>query len=504
MPAAAAECGPWLGPGHPRKHADCRPTIYDRAIRVLREHWLFALVFAAAVLVRLGIVLTFWPALYYIGDSFAYTETAFEHTFVGFDPVHPSGYPLLIEILSLPGRSLVTIVVAQHVAGLATGVLVYLLLLRLGLHHAVAAVAAGVVLLNSWQVVLEQHVLAEAFFTLALMGSVYLVLTRRSAGATAASGFLLGFSALLRVIGLAAAPVWLVWVAWKQRLSRALALGTAALVLPVVIYASVHAGAGRGFSLTEWDGWLLYGRVAGFTDCTGARIPPGSERLCQSKDERERLRRFGWTPSNYVFSPGSPAVRVYGYTPGSNAALRRFAVDIIRAHPVTYLRTVGSDASWAFRPNAGFLGMDPGIFLHEQHESMRIVSENPNVRRFFGGYQLRSYGPRDAVVWYNREIRAPRPFLGALLFAALLTLVLASVGRGRWELPHQAESTFLAAMSLALWIGAVAVAQLNLRFLVPTLPMLVCAGALAASDLAALTLSARPWRAFHRQTAVTR
>jgi Dolichyl-phosphate-mannose-protein mannosyltransferase len=464
----------------------------------------FALVFAAAVLVRLGIVLTFWPALYYIGDSFSYTATAYDHTLVGFDPVHPSGYPLLLDLLALPGRSLVTIVVAQHLAGLATGVLVYALLVQLGLHRLLAAAAAAIVLLESWQVVLEQHVLAEPFFTLALVASAYLLLTRSSTRATAASGFLLGFAVLLRVIALVAFPLWLAYAAWKHRLRRPLALGTVALVVPVVIYASVHAGAGRGFALTEWDGWLLYGRVAGIADCRGARFLGSTAQLCRSKADRERRARLGWEPSNYIFSPQSPAVQVYGYTPGSNSALRRFALAIVISHPLTYAHTVASDASWAFRPRAGFTGMDPGIFLHEQYESLWRVYGNPGVRRYFGGYRLRSYGPRDAVVWYARKIRAPRLLLGLLLLAALLSMSLSVVGRGRLSLPHQPESTFLAAVTLALWVGAVAVAELNLRFLVPALPLLVSAGALALSDLAALSASAWRARGLRRSTAAAR
>ena len=99
-----------------------------RVAALLRRHWLFALVLAAAALVRLAMILTFWPALFYPGDSFGYLASAYGQTFVRFDVVHPSGYPLVIELLSLPGRSAATLAIAQHVAGLAIGVLVYVLL----------------------------------------------------------------------------------------------------------------------------------------------------------------------------------------------------------------------------------------------------------------------------------------------------------------------------------------------------------------------------------------
>ncbi len=479
-----------------------------RARPLLREHWLFALVLVAAVLVRLGIVLTFWPALFYIGDSFDYLGIAYRFTVVGWGAVHPSGYPLLIKVMALPGRNIATIAVVQHIAGLGIGVLAYVLLLRLSVDRFLAALAAGFVLLNGWEVVLEQHILAETFFGLALIASAYLVIIANGLVATAGSGFLLGFSVLLRPVALVAAPIWLVYAAWKHRLSGRLLVGVVALAVPVVSYASVHAAAGRGFGFSQFDGWVLYGRVAGIADCSKFSVPRGTEGLCESTAERRDRLAKGWTPSRYVFSPRSPAERTFGYMTKeqANPKLRAFALAVIRDRPLTYVRTVASNLTWTFRPHAGRIGMDPGIFLHEQHESLAVVNRDPGVQKFLGGYHLRSYGPRHAVVRYTWDFQPPRPLLAALTAVPILTLLLAMFfrgGRGRLRLSRVHESTFLAAMGLALFVAAVAFAEFNLRFLMPALPLLTCAAALGVADLWALVAS---WqrRAHGRASAAAR
>ena len=64
-----------------------------------------------------------------------------------------------------------------------TGVLVYALILRLRLPRWLATAGAAVVVLDAYAIALEQQILAEAFFTLALVASFYLVVGRdRDAG----------------------------------------------------------------------------------------------------------------------------------------------------------------------------------------------------------------------------------------------------------------------------------------------------------------------------------
>ena len=155
---------------------------------LLRVHWPLLMVLAIAATVRVAVAIAYKPAIFF-GDSWAYLDLAYGGNPVGLAPDRPSGYPLLIDLLSIFGRSLGAITTAQHLAGLLTGVLVYALLLRLRLPRWLATAGAAVVLLDAYAMALEQQILAEAFFTLALAASFFLVVGRdRGAVALAASG----------------------------------------------------------------------------------------------------------------------------------------------------------------------------------------------------------------------------------------------------------------------------------------------------------------------------
>ena len=120
----------------------------SRLKEVLARHWAIALVLALAAAVRIAAALAYRPAIFF-GDSWAYLDLAYRGDPVGFAPDRPSGYPLLIDLLSLAGRSLAVITTAQHLAGLAVGILVYLIAGRIGLPKLIGAAAAALVLLDS-------------------------------------------------------------------------------------------------------------------------------------------------------------------------------------------------------------------------------------------------------------------------------------------------------------------------------------------------------------------
>src|SRR5262249_31751472 len=139
----------------------------------------------------------------------------------------------------------------------------------------------GIVVLDSYAIVLEQYVLSEAFFSLALISSFYLVTDRRGGWATvSAGGLLLALATTIRTAALFAIPVWLAYVMMTRR-SRSTALAAAAAVLvPLLLYASAHALAHRGFGLTESEGWFLYERVGQLADCSRFTPSAAQRPLC--------------------------------------------------------------------------------------------------------------------------------------------------------------------------------------------------------------------------------
>ncbi len=274
---------------------------------LLRAHWPLLVVLAIAAAVRVAVAIAYKPAIFF-GDSWAYLDLAYGGNPVGFAPDRPSGYPMLIDLLSVFGRSLGAITTAQHVAGLVTGVLVYALLVRLKVPRWLATAGAAVVLLDAYAMALEQQILAEAFFTLALAASFFLVAGRdRGAVALAASGALLAAATTMRTAALFAVPVWAVYVVWAHRRPRLIGPAALGLMLPLLVYASWQAADTGRFGLTQADGWFLYGRVGEIADCGNADIPTAARPLC---DRNARDRREG--AAYHIWNADGPARRTFG------------------------------------------------------------------------------------------------------------------------------------------------------------------------------------------------
>ncbi|HEX8857315.1 MAG TPA: hypothetical protein VF752_17105 [Thermoleophilaceae bacterium] len=217
--------------------------------RIGAHKW-FAGVLALGLAARLLVWLGAWPGLLYT-DSWAYADAAYKGQYLS-DPLHPAGYPLFLHVLALPGRSLAALTLVQHLMGVATGVLLYALLVALGLRRGLAAAAAALVLLDGWAIALEQHLLAEALFTLVLVAALALAAWpgERGIARLAGSGGLLAAAVLIRPVALFAVPVWIAYLVWTRPAWRAIAVAAAACALPLVLYPRqagqlrLHVGVG--------------------------------------------------------------------------------------------------------------------------------------------------------------------------------------------------------------------------------------------------------------------
>jgi Dolichyl-phosphate-mannose-protein mannosyltransferase len=456
---------------------------------LLRVHWPLLVVLAIAATVRVAVVVAYRPAIFF-GDSWAYLDLAFGGSPVAFAPDRPSGYPLLIDVLSIFGRSLGAITTAQHIAGLVTGVLVYALLVRLRVPRWLATAGAAVVLLDAYAIALEQQILAEAFFTLALAASFFLVAGRdRGALALAASGALLAAATTMRTAALFAVPVWVVYVVWAHRRPRLIGPAALGLILPLLVYASWHAADTGRFGLTQADGWFLYGRVGEIADCGDADVPTAARPLC---DRNARDRREG--AAYHIWNADGPARRTFGGMSSdpdtqarSNDALRGFARAIIRDRPGAYARLVRDDFLRYFTPGAQARGnSDLAVALPQFG---RIVRRNEIARdRWFPGFVPHVSPPAKRVRDYHERVHVPRPLMAALAIAALLQLAVAAAAFAlrRPPPPRRREVFLLAGAALAMLFGTAATSEFVLRYLIPVVPLLVCGGVAAAVDLAAL------------------
>jgi hypothetical protein len=446
-------------------------------------------VLGLAVVVRVAVAIAYRPALFYGGDSSQYLKLALTGHPVAIGFERPSGYPFLIDIIFAFGRELAVLTTVQHLAGLLVGILVYALLVRMDVPKWLATVAAAIVLLDSYAIALEQHVLAEAFFTLALVASVFLVLAQRepSTLAIGAGGLLLGASATMRGAALFAVPVWLLYVFWARFGWRALAAAGLGLALPVITYATWNAEQTGRFGIVGADGWFLYARVAEIGSCTGVDVPAAGRALCRrtARDSREGAAFHLW-------SPEGSAHRAFGRLTGDperkqrlNAIMRDHALAIIRARPLTYAGMVASDFLRYFEPGVESRYVsDSALSLPASGALMQL---DPRVKRsFFPEVESRVHEPAGLVRTYHRVVHTPRWLLGCLIVLVTFGLLLPVFTRGRMRMPHWREILLLTGTSIAILIGATATSEFVLRYLVPVAPLILAGGVAASVDVARL------------------
>src|SRR5919201_5877952 len=127
-----------------RKPAHETIAVVDLA-RHVRRHWLFGLVLAAALVLRVLTSLAFRPIMWFGGDSASYLATGLR---LIPDPARAGGYGFLLWVLR-PLHSFALVAALQHLMGLAMGVLIYLLARRHGLPAWGATLATVPVLFDA-------------------------------------------------------------------------------------------------------------------------------------------------------------------------------------------------------------------------------------------------------------------------------------------------------------------------------------------------------------------
>ncbi len=479
----------------------------SRSLRsVARTHWLALSLLIIGASLRVAAMVAYPPALFF-GDSWGYVVSAFSGHTLGFASValsndRPSGYPVLLWLLSEPGRDLTRLIAVQHLAGLAIGALVYVALLRAGIPRLGAACAAALVLLDGYAITLEQYVMSDTFFALTVLVACLLLAwpalrsppaaARRAAepaiGAIRAfaAGLLIAAATLERVEGVFAIPVALAYLLWRRAGWRALPAYVVAAVLPLLAYAGVEQARFGTFALTQESGWTLYGRIAGFADCAGAGVAPVARPLCETAAQRASQPDSGtW----YIFDGASPAVREFGPLSRTEAEQRysdgvlgAFSIRIIEHQPLAYLDAAGSDFLRFFTPGA--TAFDDAVSATSLPATAGAEYVDSYVQgRFLPGVQPSVRAPAGVLRGYRAVVHVPRPLLALLALAAVLAVALRT--------PWCREVLLLAGSAVALLAGTAATAGFGLRYLLCAVPLLAIGGTLALRDVWATARDAR-------------
>ena len=186
------------------------------------------------------------PALFYI-DSYKYlTGTS------GYDP---EGYRFLLAPILWVGN-LAVVPAFQHLLGLAMGLAVYVVLIRRGAPRWTGALAAAPVLLDAYQLQMEQTIMPDVVFEALILGGLTILLwkPRPSLIRILAGALVLGLAADVRQVGellIIPVAVFAVLAAWGAR-GAAVApgqvpgAGRSCCAVPMLSYMTISQAAGRG------------------------------------------------------------------------------------------------------------------------------------------------------------------------------------------------------------------------------------------------------------------
>jgi hypothetical protein len=448
----------------------------------LRRHALLLALLAAGATLRVLTWVAYQPALLYI-DSFRYLSN------LGLrgDQMNPIGYDLVLRpLLALGGLSFIAAV--QHVAGLAIAVGIYALARKLGARRWVSALAAAPILLDGYQLQIEQNIMSEVLFEALLLGLLWLLLARGKPNwrRIALAGLVIGFGVLVRLIGISLAVPFLLYVlaagsAWRHwRGWRNAAAGLLAIVVVVAPYAAeVKAQTGK-WGLSGPSGSMLYGRAAAVADCPDLHLDPTLQVFCPTQPIPERL------VDNYTHADQDP-LWPGPLPPGADrtALANEFATDVLKAQWWDVTKAIIGDFSKSFRFTRSTAINDVPLDRWQFQQTYPLWADPPGVAMVTQQYDGINPTVNEPIAVFLRDYQINGGFApGALLgFFALLGLLTLLRRKKPWD---KARSGALFAAGTGLFLlFASAVFEFSWRYQLPALVLLPVAGALGFTTLTA-------------------
>ncbi len=306
----------------------------------LRRHWLISVLLLAGLAFRLLALIAYRPALFYI-DSTRYLYSA-----AGNDPV---GYRVPLKAILLVGN-LSTVAAVQHLLGLAMAAAIYVVLVRRGVPRWLAALAAAPVLLDAYQLQIEQTVMPDVWFEALIVTGIALLLWQAEPRwpVLAGTGLAFGAAATIRQVGEILILPALIYVAistgWRRRVISRGGTLCAAFAVPILAYCTVSLAVTGHFWLSHSGTTTIYGRVAEAADCPALRVPASQQALCPTAQQK----LLG--PDGLEHAAGSPLRGYYASLPHGEASstVSSFNRAVLTQQPLSVLRSWLTDADKLF------------------------------------------------------------------------------------------------------------------------------------------------------------
>ncbi|HET7017402.1 MAG TPA: hypothetical protein VFI65_26000 [Streptosporangiaceae bacterium] len=469
--------------------------------RVLRAHPVAAVLLTAGLVLRVLAWMAYHPALLYT-DTLKYLYGAWP----GADPV---GYTVILKPILFVG-DLGTVAFIQHVLGLAMAVGIYALLVRRGVPRWLAALAMAPILLDAYQLQIEQTIMPDVWFEAFVVAGLVLLLWRPepSLWLVGSAGLIFGASATIRQIGLALVMPALLYLAAATTTRRLATRGALLLLvtfsLPVLIYSGIAKSQTGHFNLS--DEGSIAGRITAVVDCATIVLPADERPLCPTPSQQANgidwLEHSRQSPEKNFPVPNG--VSRYALISGFDSAVEqqqpmRIIGGILRdslhlfALTKTDVRGVTPIYRWQFQKSyPHFL---PEINVGRNHQiilGVQVKTTNPfrfvPLNPAYGGRAQVDHSIASFLRSYQRGGGyTPGPLLAVFAVAALIGAVLAFAGR-RLGRPGPegagAEISGLGMACLLIFTEAVGVLlisdmfEFSWRYQLPALVMLPPAGVL--------------------------
>ena len=444
----------------------------SRGRELARRHWLFVLVAACATALRIVVLLAYRQALIF-PDSERYLQYARSLINGMWTPdwLRTSGYSLLLMPAVL-AHNLAVVAAIQHLLGLATGVLIYALLVRFGARRWLAVLATIPVLFDPLQLVIEQYILTDVSATFLLVVALVVLVWKRDAigkAAPVAVGLLIAAATVIRESDLLVAIPALLYLAVvlrrrRRRAIRAVLLLLLGLLPPVLGYLGWMEVWYGSVNFVTYSNEFMYGRIVQFAGCTGLSLPSYEVHLCPPHQAAAA------DPNFYMWDPLSPQVTLL---PADGLSKSQIIGDlntaIIEHQPLAYVKAVAGDVIYSFSPVRG----DGPQHYPVTYSSSDVFPGRPGR----GGHAplLHRRRPRiqpqlaDFLNGYGRFFYIPGPLLAAGLLLGVAGL--AGIGRARRS-GLRAECLLFTTAVIAAIVPPFFIATFDWRYELPQLSLI--------------------------------
>ncbi|MGO1973061.1 MAG: glycosyltransferase family 2 protein [Propionibacteriaceae bacterium] len=474
-------------------------TLIGRFLRLVRRHWLLSVLVVLGLTLRILAWTAYQPSLLYI-DSFHYLENLRQRNPTG---LHPLGYVWLLNVLLpigklLPIGGLQFVAALQHLVGIVLAVALYALALRHRVPRWLASVVAATLLLDAYQLQIEETILSEIWLQAVLVGLMWVLLGPRRVRWWQAglAGLLLGAAMITRTIAIVAAvPVAVFLITCgglrlRQGIGAALrpvlvrlTAAAAGLAIVLVSYASYyHAYAGE-WRISGIGTHVLYGRAATLAECDKLPMDETMAKLCPREpvDEREGVNHY----THKVFAESNFPGGELPEGTDKEALGTAFGKLVLRHQPLDFVRAAWTDFAknfavvretsprdvpierWQFQTHyPRYDGREAQLAeLTEYYDGMQ-AHVNTGPAAFLRAYQLNfGYTPGPALALFA-------------LAGSAATLGLERARRGTLK----SAAMVITGSALALLIGASAF-MFSWRYLLPGLVLLPLGGAIGLTAL---------------------